>query len=468
MKLPRCILTLLLAGATGQAAEPLEHREAFSQSGQFIVSGRALPAAAARVFQRDPASGSLVASGWTQGEKHMVQGTEPGKKTLLRLDPSYLVATAERVRQLFNETLRLNEPYRGKVFIRLLEAAPPTTEIVVERSYEKQKRTWNFRVVMPANISGDKLLNALIQTLLLEASHRGAGPDGCDLPRWFTEGVVAHLKIRSTASAIFDLHQGVNTIVQPTDERKQLYDQIPAGGCLSLEQLSWPNETQSEVAFRDSAHALVLELLRLPDGGRCLGQALRQLPQYANWQFAFLNGFQQHFPSLLDAEKWWSVTSLHIGGRGGLEKWSFAASLQHLDELLTIPAEQRSKEGTEFLREEIELPVLLTSFPFDQQKPSLARLISGLFNLELRAAPRVSRLVSDYRVTLERYAADYTEALDRDIARGRSNRRRQDVVDATLQQLARLATLRKDFELLKPGPATPEDSPSLSNLTRQP
>jgi hypothetical protein len=466
------ILLLLLAGRAAAASwGPPEDRPVYSQSGQFVVTGRALAPAAAQTFRFDENFKRFIGSGWTQGDRPLARGMAATNAGTLLLDPSYLVATAERVRFVFNDVLKLTEPYRGKIYINLLEAADPAAEITFVASYDPQKRTWNSQIGMPAEIAPERLVRVLVQTLIFEAAQRGAGPAGCEIPLWLSEGLIAHLTARTAKAAVFEPHQPVNVFQSPVEEARQLAEQITPGACLTLEQLSWPGllERKPEVerAYQLTAHAFTLELLGLKEGGRCLGQVIRNLPHFQNWQFAFLKGFERHFPSLLDAEKWWAINSLHLGGRGAHEKWTFAETLRRLDAALVVPVQWRAAEDSELVREEIDLATLITSMEFTRQQSLLARVISGLFNLELRAAPRAAPLVADYRLALEKYVTDRELARRQETDRPRLARRQQMAAQAALQQLEALATLRRDLELLEPAEAAPADaSPALSAAAR--
>lgn len=465
------ILLLIVAGRV--AAAPWssgEDRPVYSQSGQFVVTGRALAPPAAQKFRFDENFQRFIGSGWTQGQRPLARGMATTNAGTLLLDPSYLVATAERVRQVYNDVLKLSEPYRGKIYINLLEAADPAAEITFLSSYDRPKQTWHSKIEMPAELTPERLVRVLVQALILEAAQRGAGPAGCEIPLWLSEGLIAHLTARTAKAAVFEPHQRVNVFQSPSEEARQLAEKITPGACLTLEQLSWPGllERKPEVerAYQLTAHAFTLELLGLKDGGRCLGQVIRNLPRFQNWQFAFLKGFERHFPSLLDAEKWWAINSLHLGGRGAYEKWTFAESLRRLDAALVVPIQWRVSEDSEVVREEIDLATIITSMEYTQQQTVLARVISGLFNLELRAAPRTVQLVADYRFTLEKYVTDRELARRQETARPRLARRQEMAAQAALQQLHALATLRQDLELLTPEEATSvATSPALSATT---
>lgn len=444
----------LCASQVWGAWQPDGREVVYSQSGQFIVSGRSLPAMAARTLTYNANVNRLVASGWTNGKKPNLRGDGDTNAVTLRLDPNYLVATAERLRGTFNELLGLDEPYRGKVFLNILDSGDADSKIDFLSMYDRLKNTWDCKVWMPPEMTAESLVSIMTQALIFEVSHRGAGPGGCEVPKWMVDGLVAHMNARAAETAVFDPNKMVNVFRSPVDEGDQLNKAIGPDGCLTLEQLSWPgllpNKPETERIFQLSSHALVMELLELPDGGRCLGRTLRQLPQFQNWQFAFLNGFKSKFPSLLDAEKWWSLTSLHLAGKGAFEKWSLAETLRRLDAAVVLPVERRDSPDGETVRDEMNLPAILTSIDFDAQKSMLARSISGLYNLELRAEPRVVRLVVDYRKTLEQYVADRAEAIRLERESRHPIRREATVVQSALSHLNELAELRKDFDLLLP------------------
>lgn len=464
------ILMLLVAGRAPAAVDLAGREAAYSQTGQFVVTGRLLVPDSAHVLRFDDKFQQFVASGWTPGAKPLNRGVTSTNATTLRLDPNYLVATAERLRFAFNELLHLTEPYRGRIYINLLDEAAPADGVTFHQMFDGSKHTWNCKITMPAEIQPELLLRVLVQALLFEASQRNAGPGGCEIPLWLTEGLIAHLAARVGGQVLFDQQTKINTSYSPVAESRELSEAIGPAGCFTLEQLSWPGTIERkpgvERDFEVSAHAFVRELLRLQNGGRCLGQVVRLLPRFENWQFAFLSAFQTHFPSLLDAEKWWAINSLHLGGRGDFEKWTLADSLQRLDQALVLTIERRATPESESIREERDLRSVILTMNFEQQKSMLARTISGLFALELRAAPQLFRLVSDYRLILERYVTDRAEALRRDIERQRPSRRQEVVIEATLRRLAALTELRQDFDILLPEVPAPAATtgPALSSV----
>lgn len=431
---------------------PADGNVAYSQTGQFIVRGKSLPPEAARVFRYDPNFGRLFGAGWTTGTKPEQPNGSQTNLTTVRLDPNYLVASAERVKAIFNEELNLSGEYRGKTYIKLLESAGPNSEITFIGDYDQSRGVWDCSISMPAELPADRLMGVLTDALIFEVTHRGAGPGGCDVPKWLVDGLIAHMNSRAAISAIFEPNRVVNTVESPVKEADQLNQSIGPGGCLTLQQLSWPamleHKPEVDRAFQLSAHALVVKLLALPDGGRCLGQTLLQLPRYQNWQFAFLNGFRGHFPSLLDTEKWWALASLRLSGKGAFEKWSLAESLRRLDAAIVLPVERHVSPDEDAVREEMDLSSIVNSLNFEAQKTLLARVISGLYGLELRAEPRLVRLVADYRSAVERYVTDRAEAIRVERESRMPVQRQSVVVDAALRRLNELAELRKDFELL--------------------
>jgi hypothetical protein len=456
------LLPLILTQAASGAWSPAGRDVAYSQSGQFIVTGSAQPAAAARKLQFDPRFNRFVVTGWTEGHAPGQPSALSTNPATLALDPKYLVATAERLRLAFNDSLDLHDPYRGKIYINLLDNLGPGAEITFLSAFDRPKQTWNCKIAMPAELAPDRLVRVLLQALIFEATHRGAGESGCEVPAWFTEGLIAHLDSRAAETSVFDPHQSVNRFHSAIEEARELSEAIGPDGCLTLEQLSWPGllerEPRMERAFHLSSHALLLELQRLRGGEQSLGRFVRLLPRYQNWQFAFLHSFQSHFPSLLDAEKWWAITSLHLDGKGVHKNWTLSESLRRLDEAIVLRVEKHAGADEEVRREEMDLPTLLTTIDYERQKTMLARVISGLFGLELRAEPRVARLVGDYRATLEKYVADRS-GINRITTRQRQPRtalRPELVIEATLEQLEALATLRRDFELLLPEKPAPE------------
>lgn len=389
------------------AAAVAQNETVFSQTGQFIISGRSLPPETAQLFQSDPRFSMLLPAGRQLGDNLKPPELQPAtNRSTVSLDPAYLAATAERIKQQLFQELQLTERHRGNVYITLLRATDPPQEVRVAQKYERFKDRWDYLVEMPSVMEPEKLVRAFVQILLMEAANRQAGPASVPIPHWLAEGLVEHLMATAGDTLVLDPNSKLIATRRLNDEVMTLREQLSNSEVLSLEQLSWPVAKGDPEAFdrlfRLSSHALVMSLIQLPDGGPRLGQLVRLLSRFQNWQFAFLAAFQSTFPTVLDAEKWWAVTTAHLSSRNAYDRWSLADSLSRLEELIVIPIELQTADGS-ILRKNQSLQQVITSMEFSRQQPVLERIVSGLFNLQFRAAPAVLLLARDYQSTLEAY-----------------------------------------------------------------
>jgi hypothetical protein len=176
---------------------------------------------------------------------------------------------------------------------------------------------------------------------------------------------------------------------------------------LSLNELNWPSDEQrsgtNAIVYQANAQLFVHELLRLKDGPACLARMLHLLPQYLNWQTAFLRAFEPHFQHLLDVDKWWSLNVVHISSREMMFTWTREEAMIQLDEALIVPAQVRLRTNDLPMIAPITLQQVLSEWTFDRQNPILLQKIQILHNLRIRAPLELMGLVDHYRATLEAY-----------------------------------------------------------------
>src|SRR6185436_10896685 len=122
--------------------------------------------------------------------------------------------------------------------------------------------------------------------------NRRARTQTVELPPWLVEGLAAHLL--ATAGNVLAPHPnaglaGPQLRSDPLARARQvLREHAP----LTLDELNWPAAEHFSDArleeYRSSAQLFVHELLRTPHGRACLQEMLVMLPEYLNWQTAFL------------------------------------------------------------------------------------------------------------------------------------------------------------------------------------
>lgn len=358
-------------------AEPLTLR---SHSGQFLVRG--LPLNAPWLA---PAPNSPV--------------------TYVRLDPTLLAVSCERIKAAVLEELAMKDVWRGKVYISLHPVHDDREPIVVTSMHYADG--WHYRMEIPEQVDATRLLKSVVEVLLMEIANRNARGLEAELPLWLTEGLTAHLQ--ATALSNFTLEPETRTSRQQRglDPLRGARERLRAHAPLTFNELNWPAEEQLSEAnletYQSCAQLFVSELLHLGDGRACLCGMLARLPENLNWQTAFLRAFGAHFQRLIDVDKWWSLHVVHLTGQGLSSVWLREESCKQLDEILTTAVEVRLSAVELPLPTQVKLQSILTEWDFQRQRPVILQKLNLLQVLRLRASEGSAGLVEGYHRTLAAY-----------------------------------------------------------------
>jgi hypothetical protein len=360
-----------------------------SQSGQFVIRG--LPQA--RGVEAKATSA-----------KFRYLPPEPDGHSL-RLDPAVLAVSCERVKQAILDLLGLHDQWKGRIAILVHPLRGDREPVWVTST--RFADGWNYTIEMPERMDRHKLLSLLTQVTLMEIANRRARTQTVELPPWLVEGLAAHLL--ATAGNVLAPHPnaglaGPQLRSDPLARARQvLREHAP----LTLDELNWPAAEHFSDArleeYRSSAQLFVHELLRTPHGRACLQEMLVMLPEYLNWQTAFLGCFREEFPRLRDLDKWWSVQVVHFTGRDLFSLWPKGESLRQLDEILQTTLQVRVQTNDLPMPSEARLQSVLLDWPFPRQVPLLDLKINLLRALSLRAAPGIRPLVAAYEHELFEY-----------------------------------------------------------------
>jgi len=384
------ILFGALAGsADAQPGQP-EHPSTRSASGQFFIQDQRSSG------PRAPES-SLAAN-----------------RNLVRLEPTLVTVSCERIKQMLWQELGATAPWRGKIYLVVFRAQGPNETITLVS--ERFASGWQYRVDLPDVLDRTRYVRAMVQVLLLEMANREAGQHSAEIPLWLSEGLSQQLFLSRELEIILppprSNGQGLNlasTVVsgRKTNALQQAHQQLSARAPLTFEELSWPDESllagESGELYRGSSQLFVDDLLRLKDGPACLRAMLAALPRYYNWQFAFLRGFDIHFARTLDVEKWWALRTMNFTGRDLGQTWPVEESWQKLDEILHFPVQIRTGTGDLPLRGNIPLQSVIREWDPVRQRQVLWSKIGELVQLRLRVAPPVVAVVDQYHQTLATY-----------------------------------------------------------------
>lgn len=378
-------LVCLALGTAQAAADPpaVQPRPVAlrSQSGQFIVHG--LPIGAPPV-----------------------PNTSTTQVSYIRVDPALLAVSCERIKQALLSQLEITDQWKGviSVWLHPVAAFDEPIDIVSEHHTDG----WSYRVHMPDQADRRRVIKAIVQVLVQEMANRREKQRAAELPPWLVEGLSGYLQETSLATLTLE----PETFIVKQRERNpeplaRIRELLRARPPLSLNQLNWPDDAQfsgpNAEVYSACAQFFVYELLRLKNGRASLGSMLLMMPDYYNWQTAFLRAYQGHFARLLDVDKWWSLNIVRLTSRDMMFTWTPAQAFQQLDETLVVSAHVRLAPKDLPMTAQVRLQQMLSEWPLWRQTPLLLQKINSLENLRLRAPQELIGLVDQYRVVLASY-----------------------------------------------------------------
>jgi hypothetical protein len=276
---------------------------------------------------------------------------------------------------------------------------------------------------LPEVVERSRFVRAMVQVLLLELANRNSGERTAEIPIWLIEGLSQQLLFSSEVQIILPppttpvngvMLTRAYTNAPRADPLETAHRLLTASTPLTFDQLSWPTEDQlsGEAAqvYACSAQLFVHNLLRLEDGRASMGTMLTRLPEFYNWQLAFLRAFHSHFQRPLDIEKWWALQLVHFTGRELAQTWSPAESWQKLDETLRWPVDARAATNEPSQQVETSLQTIIRQWDRPRQAQALKDKVRELEMLRLRVAPEFVGVVEDYRRVLEAYLQELPKA----------------------------------------------------------
>ncbi len=365
---------------------------------------------------RNPLPGPMMLE--SRSQQFKVFGSPPGtaqgppslsllETNHVQMEPTVLVLTCERVRTELLKELGLGDAWSGRIQIIVQGELRPTEPVIVESQWFASG--WRYRMVVPGQLERPRLVRALTRALLLEIANRGnRSQRPVEIPLWLEEGLATHLLALHGDNLVPEIRTSL-TFVQNANpdvflEARRLLRgrELVAFADLALARPDQFTDEQWEV-FRRTAQLLVAELLILPDGRAALQEFLRQLPAYLNPQLAFQRGYAAQFPTMLDAEKWWSVVWMNFTARDRHMRLSLAHSLGQLEEILVAPISVRLGTNAVPGRKELPLREVIAHTELVQHQPAVAQATFQLQMLQHTAPLELSRLIGDYRQALLQY-----------------------------------------------------------------
>jgi hypothetical protein len=410
-------------------------------------------------------SGQFIVYGSQQSSTIPIPGRLSANTNLVRLEPTLLAVSCERIKQALLGELGAPDQWRGRIHLVLHPVQNPDETIVVTSS--KFADGWSYHMELPDAIEPPRFVRAMIRLLLLELTNRNAPARSTEVPLWLSEGLSQQvlatsdidLLVSTPAPVVAGLPQGHTTReMRKFNPLIRTQEQLHLGSLLTVEELSWTTEElllgDTAVIFRNSAQLFLSELLRLKDGRACLRVMLGALPQCLNWQTAFFQAFRLHFQQPLDLEKWWALHVVHFTGRNPAPAQSDDESGRKLDELVRIPVQVRGSTNDPPQRAEATLQTIVQEWDYASQRQALQGKVWQLQMLSPRVAQPLQGLADEYRQTLEAYLRKVGKTGLSLTARPPNPAVRR-VIEQTVNQLNVLDARREALRSSQTGPAPP-------------
>lgn len=420
---------------------------------------------------------------------------EPANSEYVNLTAASLALSCARIRRIFLTELKASDRWGHKIFVVINPRLARDADIVVAANQFLDG--WHYRVQVPSVIAKEKLTRCVVRTLLQEMANRSSRGSPAPVPLWLTEGMSRHIQVTSKAplyppvkarSALRIVRSGnaapsgepaevaVHLVENPDaptfvfdsqrhqDPLAQVKEQLRNFEPLTFLQMDQAEDARLSIEewslFRDCAHLAVARLLAMPGGRDCLRRMLELSPNYLNWQFAFLEGFERHFTTPLDIEKWWSLQIVSLNQPDLQQRLSDIDALDRLDAMLDLPLRFRtSGEGGE-QPEEVPLQVMIDLVDYPEQREALVEIIMRLRRLHWQVSPDLIKLVDDYMVELDGYVV----SRDKIRSSGGNGRARVTgnaaaIVRRTLDRLKFLDVIRADMRVMETELAKSTDGP---------
>ncbi|HEX4265904.1 MAG TPA: hypothetical protein VH597_16340 [Verrucomicrobiae bacterium] len=343
---------------------------------------------------------------------------------MVTLQPALLAVSCERVKQALLHQLEMRDLWQGKIFVVLRPAR--STDDPISIAPERLGGKWDCGVDLPDVVNRSQFVEAIVRACLLEIANRNATDRSTEIPEWLARGLTRQLLGSSEIKLILPPPLPGENVFNvshltvdfsdaprmPGDRTRMLNPLAEAAAILrtnpplTFDQLSWPGDEQlsddNADVYGSSAQLFVSEILQMPNGPAGLRAMLSELPNYLNWQIAFLDAFHGTFQEPLDVEKWWALQLAEFSGRDVMHLLTPEASWNQLDALFQFPIEVQIGEAPP-MRTDITFQTIIRGWSRAPQLQMLKRKLWELDVLRLRVAPDFIPLVDSYRETLQEY-----------------------------------------------------------------
>jgi hypothetical protein len=402
MKRTLIILGCWLAMASGVHAQLLAGWSVQSRSGQFVVSA---------VFP--------------DGVPRVVDTSSVAPRSRL-LVPELLAVSCERIKRQMLRELAIPERQGGKIFVTISSQLARDQDAVIASTFYSDG--WTYHLALPQVMDEEKVVRAIVQSLLLELANRGGSERPGEIPLWLSEGTTQHLLASAESSLILQpdtmIPQKVGSGQNPNAiavwrqsgtmnqgiKRDPLFlvrRRLSMNAPVTFTQLSLPDPEHLSGSgweiYQSCSQLFLGRLLSLKDGRAKMRMMLSSLPHYLNWQSAFLKAFEQDFPSMREAEKWWAVNLASFTGRDQWQAWPLQASLDKLDQILRYPMQLRVNTNDLPAHSEMSLQNVVRDLDFGRQRILLNKTLNQLEALRSRISTELIPLLDEYHHLLDTY-----------------------------------------------------------------
>ncbi len=443
-------LPLLLAPAAlwGQG-QPLDRIQVESRSGQFVVHG--------------PSAGAVV--------------PEAENSPFIRVTPSSLAIVCSRVRAVFNEQLRADDRWQDKIHVVIDPAMRRDADVVVTAN--RFVDSWIYSVRLPATIGREKLARCIVRVLLQELANRPSKGRPATIPLWLTEGMTRHALVNARTSLFPPVKErsaiafdsgSVKIVENPaapplvfdsarySDPLAEVKAQLAKFEALTFAEFGRAEDTtlspEEWTLFQACSHLFVARLLELPGGQDAMRGQLAKAHEFLNWQLAFLAGYNAHFRSVLDVEKWWSLQVFNLSQPDLQSRLANLEGLDRLDAILDAsvavrePGTGEGDDGTAE-REQFPLQVMMDLVEYPDQRAAIMDIVLRLRRLRWQVSEDLLKLTDDYAKELNDYVARRDEARGATGRKARLGANESLIVRQTLDRLKLLDVIRADTRELE-------------------
>lgn len=362
---------------------------------------------------------------------------------VVELQPQALAITAERIQlAVLNRLGTTPAGGRGRFHLFII----PTNKFgggpleIIPRPF---REGWQFHVGVPQSVDWRRLLRGLSEVVLLELANREGGEALARTPLWLNEGIAGIIEIEDGRSLIQEPEAAVVRAGRRGDPLAESRTRLAAAGPMTYSELSQPQtavlaDTNQFARFQASAVLFAQQLLSEEKGPSRLRQAVLLSPQFLNWEFALLRGYEGRFLSALDIEKWWAVNVTVVLSRDPLKRWTREQTLLRLRSVTRESASMQTETNTPATRRQVSMGELITRLEYPAQREVLERKLGQLRELYRESPDDLLPLIEDYFRSVESYMNQRQNAGVDPTGRGAIEVRAQLLVRQTARRLGEL------------------------------